>query len=99
MFTGRYSHTIDKKGRVSIPSKFREILLMEYDDKLVITNYINCLYSYPLTEWKKLQKKFEQMNQFDKTNEDFHRFFVSAAETCTIDRQGRILIPPGLRGY
>jgi len=97
MFTGRHSHTIDKKGRVSIPSKFREVLLAKGDSTLVITNYIKCLYAYPAAEWKRLSKKFEQMKQFDKVNQDFLRFFVSAAEFCSIDRQGRILIPPTLR--
>ncbi len=99
MFTGRYTHTIDKKGRVSIPSKFREVLSSGYDESLVLTNYLNCLYAYPSAEWKKLLKKFEQLNQFETTTEDFLRFFVSAAETCSIDRQGRILVPPDLRQY
>lgn len=99
MFTGRYSHTIDLKGRVSIPSKFREMLSTISDDKLVITNYIKCLYAYSTEEWKKLIKKCEQMKQFDRTTEDFLRFFISAAEHCSIDKQGRILIPPGLRTY
>jgi len=97
MFTGRHSHTIDKKGRVSIPSKFREVLLAKYDNTLVITSYIKCLYAYPSAEWKKLSKKFEQLKQFEKPNQDFLRFFVSPAETCSIDKQGRILIPPTLR--
>jgi len=97
MFTGRYSHTIDKKGRVSIPSKFREVLSAKYDNTLVIASYIKCLYAYPSAEWKRLSKKFEQMKQFEKPNQDFLRFFVSSAENCSIDKQGRILIPPTLR--
>ena len=99
MFTGRYRHTIDKKGRISLPSKFREALTATSDDRLVITNYLKCLWAYPSGEWKRLTKKFEQMKQFDKPTGDFLSFFVSAAEECTIDRQGRILIPPSLREY
>jgi len=54
MFKGRYEHLIDGKGRLSIPSKFRDTLNERYDARLVVTNYDNCLIAYPLAEWQKL---------------------------------------------
>ena len=54
MFRGRYEHTIDSKGRISIPSKFREILNKKYDDRLVITNFDGCLVAFPNEEWNQL---------------------------------------------
>ena len=57
MFRGRHEHTIDPKGRVSIPAKFRDILGKKYDDRLVITNFDGCLVAYPYEEWIQLEEK------------------------------------------
>ena len=62
MFRGRYEHAIDSKGRISIPSKFKEILSQEYDDRLVITNFDRCLVAFPHEEWIALvEEKVKQL--------------------------------------
>ncbi|MEE8574020.1 MAG: division/cell wall cluster transcriptional repressor MraZ, partial [Thermodesulfobacteriota bacterium] len=52
MFRGRYEHTIDGKGRLSVPSKFREVLTEKYDTRLVVTTFGECLIAYPNAEWR-----------------------------------------------
>lgn len=99
MFRGRYEHTIDPKGRVSLPVKFRDILKERYDDRLVITNFDSCLVAYPYDEWTLLEEKVSSLSMLKKEVTSFQRFFISGATECSIDKQGRILIPPILREY
>ena len=99
MFRGRYDHTIDLKGRVSIPVKFREVLKEIYDERLIITNLDGCLVAYPYDEWLTIEKKVSSMSMVRKDVKSFKRFFISAATECSIDKQGRVLIPPTLREY
>lgn len=99
MFRGRYEHTIDEKGRISIPSKFREILNKKYDDRLVITNYDHCLIAFPFNEWSVLEEKTKALPLLKKEAKTFLRFFYSSGIDCTIDKQGRLLIPQTLRDY
>lgn len=99
MFKGRYEHLIDGKGRLSIPSRFRDTLAERYDSRLVVTTYDNCLIAYPLAEWLKLEEKISTLPEFKKDTRAFLRFFYSSASDCAIDRLGRILLPPTLRDY
>ncbi|NIS63127.1 MAG: division/cell wall cluster transcriptional repressor MraZ [Proteobacteria bacterium] len=99
MFRGRHEHTIDPKGRVSIPAKFREVLGKKYDDRLVITNFDGCLVAYPYEEWILLEEKASSLSMVKKETRAFMRFFYSSAIECTLDKQGRILIPQTLREY
>ncbi len=100
MFRGRYEYTIDSKGRVSIPSKFKEILNQQYDDRLVITNYDHCLVAYPHQEWSVIEEKVKSLPPLGKKDSRaFLRFFYSSGIDCEIDRQGRVLIPQSLRDY
>ena len=99
MFRGRYEHTIDAKGRISIPSKFREILGKKYDDRLVITNFDHCLVAFPNEEWSLLEQKVGTFSLMKKETSAFFRFFYSSAMDCDIDKQGRLLIPQTLRDY
>ncbi len=99
MFRGRYEYTIDAKGRVSIPSKFREILNQEYDDLLVITNYDFCLVAFPHQEWSLIEEKVKNLSALSKESRVFMRFFYSSGIDCEIDKQGRLLIPQSLRDY
>jgi len=99
LFRGRYEHTIDSKGRISIPSKFREILTEKYDDRLVITNFDHCLIAFPYEEWSVLEQKIGSFSLMRKETSAFFRFFYSSAADCTIDKQGRLLIPQTLRDY
>ncbi len=99
MFRGRYEHTIDSKGRLSIPARFRETLGERYDSRLVVTTYDNCLIAYPHQEWQVLEDKVAALPEFKKDTKAFLRFFYSSAVDCNIDRLGRILVPQALREY
>jgi MraZ protein len=95
MFMGTYEHTIDDKGRLAIPSRFREILADRKDpENLVLTLGLdNCLFGYAADEWRKLEEKItaRPMNKGDE------RFFVrrlfAGAVDCPFDKQGRIVLP------
>lgn len=98
MFRGSFEHTVDAKGRVSIPSKFRELISERYDGRLVMAiDFDRCLTVYPLEEWEKLEEKIKALPMMQKEVKDFMRFFFSTATECELDKQGRILIPPALR--
>jgi MraZ protein len=99
MFRGRYEYTIDAKGRLSIPSKFREILSQQYDDRLVITNYDYCLVAFPFQEWSLMEEKVKDLPTLSKDARVFFRFFYSSGVDCVVDKQGRLLIPQSLREY
>jgi len=96
MFIGEHKHSLDIKGRVIIPAKFRELL----GDRFVITKGLdNCLFAYPLEEWQSLAKKLNSLPLTDKDVRMFIRFFFAGAFECEIDKQGRALIPQNLREY
>lgn len=99
MFRGRYEHTIDPKGRLSIPSKFREILASNSDERVILTNFDNCLWAYPVREWKVVEDKVAALPQFKPEVKALQRFFISAASECPLDPNGRIIVPPPLRRY
>lgn len=100
MFRGRFEYTIDEKGRLPIPARLREVLVGHYnDERLVVTNYDDCLWAYPLLIWQELEKKVGTLPQFLEEVKALQRVFMSAACECAIDKQGRILIPPLLRTY
>lgn len=99
MFRGRSLHLIDQKGRISIPTRFREILKAGGDPRLVITNWEDCLAAYPFEEWQQIEEKMSRLSQVDREIRAFKRFFISGACECSLDSQGRILIPPALREY
>jgi MraZ protein len=99
MFRGSFEHTVDSKGRVSVPSKFRDIIAERYEGKLVLTmDFDHCLTVYPLEEWEALEEKIKSLPMMQKEVKDFMRFFFSSATECELDKQGRILIPPAHRG-
>ena len=96
MLVGEYKHNVDAKGRLIIPSKFREDL----GDTFVITRGLDgCLFGYPMEEWKILEEKLKQLPLAKKEARAFTRFFYSAATECELDKQGRILIPQTLRTH
>ncbi|MGN0170593.1 MAG: division/cell wall cluster transcriptional repressor MraZ [Lachnospiraceae bacterium] len=96
MFMGEYHHSIDAKGRLIVPSKFREQL----KDEFVITKgFDGCLYGYTMEEWNNIEEKFKSVTLTSKDARKFLRFFFSGASSCEVDKQGRILIPPNLREY
>ncbi len=96
MFMGEYQHTIDTKGRLIVPSKFREQLGEEF----VVTKGLDgCLFVYSQDEWKNIEQSFREKPLTSKDARKFMRFFFAGACTCEVDKQGRILIPPNLREY
>ena len=101
MFRGRYEHTIDQKGRTSIPSRFRELLSSKYsDDRLIVTSFVDpCLIAYPVAEWQAFEEKVRALPRFDPKVMQLKRVLISGATECPIDRNGRILIPPVLREF
>jgi len=96
-FRGQFSHSMDKKGRVSIPSKFREILPEEFPDQLILSLGQGCVVAYSVDEWEKLEDSIRQMPTFSNVVKEYKRLFISSAQDCPIDSQGRILVPPELR--
>ena len=96
MFMGEYNHTIDAKGRLIIPSKFRELLGEEF----VLTKGLDgCLSIYPMDEWEAFEMKLRALPLTNKDARAFSRFFVAGATTCELDKQGRILLPAVLREF
>jgi len=99
MFRGRFEYTIDDKGRTSLPAKFREVLSANYDERLILTTFDNCLWAYPVQEWSVIEEKIAALPQFKSEVKALQRVFVSGAVECTLDKQGRLVIPPTLRDY
>jgi len=100
MFRGSYEHAVDAKGRVSVPSRFREIIADRYNGRLVLAmDYDRCLTVYPLEEWERLEEKIKTLSMMKQEVKDFRRFLLSSATECELDKQGRILIPPSHREH
>lgn len=99
MFRGHYDHNVDEKGRLSIPSKFREIMISNFDSRLIVTSFDECLWVYPFAEWQAVEAKVSELPQFKEEVIAFKRVFISSATECPIDKAGRIQIPPVLRDY
>ncbi|ATO46690.1 hypothetical protein C5L30_000872 [Companilactobacillus farciminis] len=87
MFMGEFHHTLDTKGRVIVPAKFRKLL----GDKFVITRGMDgCLFGYPIEQWEKLEAQLDKLPLTKKDARAFTRFFYSAAAEVEFDKQGRI---------
>ncbi len=96
MFIGEHQHSLDEKGRIIIPSKFRADLGLEF----VMTKGLdNCLFLYPKNEWEILEEKLKKLPLTSKDARAFVRFFFSGASESTLDKQGRVLIPGNLREH
>ena len=96
-FRGRSAAKLDPKGRLRIPAKFREVLQKHYTDALIVSKHEQCLVAYPPEKWEEMEAKAANLSQFNSQHRSFVRRFISGAETCEFDSQGRILIPPLLR--
>ena len=96
MFMGEYHHTIDEKGRIIIPAKFREML----GEKFIVTRGIeNCLFVYPNDEWQKIVTKLESLPFTKRDARQFVRFFLSGATIAEFDKQGRVNLTTPLIDY
>ncbi len=96
MYMGEYNHTIDNKGRLIVPAKFREVL----GDKFVVTKGMDhCLWLFDMEEWVRLEEKIQALPVTNQKARKLSRFFLAGATDCEVDKQGRILIPAPLRKH
>jgi MraZ protein len=100
MFRGQFSHSVDAKGRVSLPARFRDVLVAEGGDaRFVLTPAVfdPCLHLYPMRAWEEFERKVSELPSLDATAIRFRRMYVSAAVECELDGSGRVLVPEHLR--
>lgn len=96
MFMGEYNHTLDAKGRLIVPAKFREILGEEF---VVTKGMDGCLFVFANSEWEAFAEKLHDLPMINKEARQFTRFFLAGADSVQTDKTGRILIPSNLRDY
>jgi MraZ protein len=100
MFRGRYEHTIDAKGRTSLPARYRDALEAGGERRIVLTSALDpCLVAYTMGEWTAFEDRIAKLPQFDRAVQKLKRIYVSGAVECEIDDSGRVLVPPTLRDY
>jgi MraZ protein len=99
MFRGQFPLTIDSKGRVSLPARFRELVMAKGDARIILTPapFDKCLHVYPMVEWEEFEQKIAELSRIDQHVVRFRRLYVSAATECEIDKAGRLLVPTHLR--
>ncbi len=99
MFRGSSYHTIDAKGRIIVPARFREIIKADDDNGVMISRMDSGLVAYTHTEWRKIETRILSLAEKSDNMRRFRRVFIGGAFECPCDKQGRILIPPMLRQY
>jgi len=99
-FTGEFSYTVDAKGRVNIPSKFRKVLSVENEDTFVITRGMDpCVWVYPIVVWQNIENELKNLSSLSAINRTFVRNTVRYATPLTYDGQGRIQLTNNLINY
>lgn len=94
MLIGEFEHTLDTKGRISMPAKLKK----DIGDSFILTKGLDgCLFAFSMEEWLNFETKLKTLPLSDKNSRNFVRFFLSGATECEIDKQGRFLIPNNLR--
>ena len=99
MFRGSSFHTIDVKGRIIMPARFRDVIRADGGDGVMISRMDSCLLGFPFAEWRKIEARILSMAEKSENMPRFRRVFIGGAFECTCDKQDRILIPPTLRQY
>ncbi len=100
MFYGEHEHSIDEKGRLIIPSKFREVFKENYVERFFVTRGLDtCLFVFAEDEWKKQEAKFRALPFTSGQARQFNRLYFSGACEVTCDKQGRILVPDYLKEF
>jgi len=98
MFRGSSFHTLDAKGRIIVPARFRDIIRAN-GDGIMVSRMDSCLLAYTFPEWHQIESRILALSEKSETMRRFRRVFVGGAFECTTDKQERILIPPTLRQY
>jgi MraZ protein len=99
MFRGSSFHTMDSKGRVIIPARFRDLIRAGGGERIMLSRMDGCLVGYPLETWRGIEKRLLALAQKSDSMRRFRRVFIGGAFECGCDKQERILIPPTLREY
>jgi MraZ protein len=99
MFRGSSFNTIDSKGRIIIPARFRDVIKAGGGDGVIVTRLDEALFAYTFDQWSKIESKVLAMSETSEYMRRFRRVFIGGASDCNYDKQGRILIPPVLRQY
>lgn len=100
MFYGEYEHSLDKKGRLIVPSKFREAAKTHYVEKFFITRGLDrCLFIFTEDEWKNQEMRFKNLSFTKRESRSFNRLFFSGTSEMELDKQGRILLPKYLKDF
>ncbi len=99
MFRGSSYHTIDAKGRIIVPARFREIIKASGTDAVMLSRMDSALVAYPFDEWHKIETRILAQAEKSTAMRRFRRVFIGGAFACPCDRQERILVPPALREY
>lgn len=94
MFVGSYNHTLDEKGRLIIPAKFREKL---GEECMVTQGLDGCLFVFDMNEWERFAEKLRALPMIDADSRKFARYFLAGAAALEVNKSGRILIPETLR--
>ena len=96
MFIGEYRHSIDQKGRLAVPVKFRKVLEL---GAIVTRGLDGCLYLYPAEAWEKVAEKLAKLPMSQSNSRAFARLMLAGAMDVSLDKQGRIVLPDYLRAY
>ncbi len=99
MFRGSSFHTIDAKGRIIIPSRFRDVVKAGGAGGIMVSRMDNGLFAYTYEEWGKIENRILSMAEKSESMRRFRRVFIGGAFDCSLDKQGRALVPPALRQY
>ena len=97
MFRGRYQHTIDPKGRLSVPAKYRNLLAEYEGGVLIVVPNEQSLEMHPLEEWERIEARINEKSMFDLEIRKLGRLYISRAKEVEVDRAGRVLLPPDSR--
>ena len=96
-FRSRSEHILDAKGRLNIPSRFREVLEYQGNGQLMVTNWHKCLKAFPVKVWERIETTLLVQGKKQPGMDSFRRYVISGVTECSLDKQGRILLPPTLR--
>jgi len=100
MFRGVNHLSLDSKGRLAIPTRYREVLTRHCNNQMIVTvDRDNCLLLYPFPDWEEIERKLVKLPSFNKQARRLQRLLVGHATECELDGAGRILLPPPLREF